>query len=505
MNRRATRYKCALHEMPGRSGLCRLPLVLQFVVPACRLTESARLMARFRRVATDDRPVRFEVKNLFSRFTWPIALPTQDQPVRFLSAPNGYGKSTMLRILDDMAHQRWARLGREMFQSATLTFHSGAALTVTVAPESEDTVRLVFELLRPGEPTITDQVAPFSVEATLPSELPSWIRQIGPDRFRDMRYGELLSTEELVQQLGRHAERRSDEQELKEEIDNVLQGLDVYYLDANRLLTGIRANPRRWMPGHRQRRERAHAIQHISDVIEEVLASTRARSGRSSEHAEFRFPARILKALKSPPPEEQLTPSSLVERYEKLRDREEELRSLGLTDRPMDAIPEKDLTEPGPAAIILDQMIAGIENRFRDLEQTAKQLTLFRDTINGMLEDKSIQFEVNEMWSSRGKGGLKVLDDKGRPIPLPALSSGEQHLIVMFGHILFASGLPAGGLVLLDEPEISLHPEWQIAVTHALKKVAAINDCRMLLATHSPTMIGDDWNSEIALTRTPEA
>jgi ABC-type transport system involved in cytochrome c biogenesis ATPase subunit len=462
-------------------------------------------MVRSRRVGIADRPVTFEVRNLFSRFTWRIALPTEDQPVRFLSAPNGYGKSTMLRILDDMAHQRWARIGKEMFESASLTFRSGAALTVTVVPESEDTVRLVFELLRPGEPTIQDEVRPFLVEATLPSELPSWIRQIGPDRFRDMRYGELLSTEELVQQLGRHAERRRNEQELGEEFDSVLQGLDVYYLDANRLLTGIRGTPRRWMPSHRQRRERAHAIQHISDVIEEVLASTRARSGRSSEHAEFRFPARILKALKHPPPADQLTPSSLVERYEKLRDREEELRSLGLTDRAMDAIPAQDLTEPGPAAIILDQMIAGIEKRFGDLEQTAKQLMLFRDTINGMLEDKSIEFEVNEMWANRGKGGLKVLDDKGRPIPLPALSSGEQHLIVMFGHILFASGLSAGGLVLLDEPEISLHPEWQIAVTHALKKVAAINDCRMLLATHSPTMIGDDWSSEIALTRTPEA
>lgn len=462
-------------------------------------------MARLGRVPTDDRPVRFEVRNLFSRFNWPIALPTQDQPVRFLSAPNGYGKSTMLRILDDMAHQRWASLGKAMVESATLTFSSGAALTVTVDPEAEDNVRIAFELVRPGELTITDEVRPISAKAELPSELPPWIRQIGPDRFRDERYGEVFSAEELVQQLGRHGERRREKPELKEEIDKVLHGLDVYYLDANRLSMGIRATPRRWMPSHRQRRERAHAIQHISDVIEEVLESTRARSGRYSERAEASFPARILKALKYPPPAEELTPSSLAERYAKLRDREEELRSLGLTDRAMDAIPAKDLTEQGPAAIILDQMIAGIENRFRALEQTAKQLMLFRDTINRMLEDKSIQFEVNEMWASRGKGGLKVLDEKGRTIPLPALSSGEQHLIVMFGHILFASGLSAGGLVLLDEPEISLHPEWQIAVTHALKKVAAINDCRMLLATHSPTMIGDDWSSEIALARTPEA
>ena len=74
----------------------------------------------------------------------------------------------------------------------------------------------------------------------------------------------------------------------------------------------------------------------------------------------------------------------------------------------------------------------------------------------------------------------------------------------MFGRILFDSKCESGGLILLDEPEISLHPEWQITLSESLKKVAAINNCRMLLATHSPTLIGNDWDSETALTNLPE-
>ena len=179
-------------------------------------------------------------------------------------------------------------------------------------------------------------------------------------------------------------------------------------------------------------------------------------------------------------------------------------KSLALTDGAMDAIPSKDLDDRGAIAIVLDHMITGIEKRFGSLEKTARQLTLFRDTINGMLEDKQIRFVYRETWARRAKGGLEVVDGNGNLIPLTALSSGEQHLIVMFGHILFTSGLEHGGLVLLDEPEISLHPQWQIAVTQAFKKLAEVNDCRMLLATHSPTMIGDDWSSEIALSRSEE-
>ena len=462
-------------------------------------------MAQLERTLADDRPARFEVSNLFSRFTWGIALPTQDQPVRFLSAPNGYGKSTMLRILDDIANQRWANLTQTFFESATLTFVSGAALTITLTPETEDDKRIVLELVCSGKLNVSDEVRPIAAKAGLPSELPPWIRQVGADRFRDMRYGEILSVEELVHQLGRDVEKSRGSPELKVPIKSLLEGLDVYYLDANRLSTGIRADARRSRPGYPRRSERPHAIQHVSDLIEDVLQKTRSESGRDSVRAEGSFPTRVLQALRVPPSDDQLSPASLVERYEKLRSRVEELRSLGLTDRAMDEIPAKDLTEPGPIAIVLDEMITGIEKRFHTLERTAKQLTLFRDTMNGMLENKSVQFESNETWTSRRKGGIKVLDDAGKTIPLPSLSSGEQHLIVMFGNIIFSSGLTGGGLVLLDEPEISLHPQWQIAVTNALKKVAAVNDCRMLLATHSPTMIGDDWSSEIALTRSTEA
>ena len=46
-------------------------------------------------------------------------------------------------------------------------------------------------------------------------------------------------------------------------------------------------------------------------------------------------------------------------------------------------------------------------------------------------------------------------------------------------------------LVLLDEPELSLHVSWQKSFLADLASVIAIVEFDVLLATHSPYIVGD--------------
>jgi predicted ATP-binding protein involved in virulence len=46
----------------------------------------------------------------------------------------------------------------------------------------------------------------------------------------------------------------------------------------------------------------------------------------------------------------------------------------------------------------------------------------------------------------------------GKQIPLTRLSSGEQHELVLFYELLFK--IQPNSLILIDEPEISLHISW---------------------------------------------
>jgi predicted ATP-dependent endonuclease of OLD family len=54
-------------------------------------------------------------------------------------------------------------------------------------------------------------------------------------------------------------------------------------------------------------------------------------------------------------------------------------------------------------------------------------------------------------------------------------------------------------LILVDEPELSLHIEWQINYVDELLEIIKIVGFYSVLATHSPQIIHDNWDLTIAL------
>ena len=54
-------------------------------------------------------------------------------------------------------------------------------------------------------------------------------------------------------------------------------------------------------------------------------------------------------------------------------------------------------------------------------------------------------------------------------------------------------------LILVDEPELSLHVAWQREMLKDLQDMADLSDFRAILATHSPQIIGERWDLTIEL------
>lgn len=73
-------------------------------------------------------------------------------------------------------------------------------------------------------------------------------------------------------------------------------------------------------------------------------------------------------------------------------------------------------------------------------------------------------------------------------LSLKKASSGEQCLLVLILGI--AGHITDGALILIDEPEISLHPRWQEEFMILLTtSFAGYRDCQFVVATHSPQVI----------------
>ena len=72
-------------------------------------------------------------------------------------------------------------------------------------------------------------------------------------------------------------------------------------------------------------------------------------------------------------------------------------------------------------------------------------------------------------------------------VPFDELSSGEQQVISLIVKLVLGSD--RGRLILIDEPEASLHVGWQRALPQILEEVSTRFSCDMVVATHSAVMV----------------
>lgn len=78
----------------------------------------------------------------------------------------------------------------------------------------------------------------------------------------------------------------------------------------------------------------------------------------------------------------------------------------------------------------------------------------------------------------------EIVISKGHLFSIDNASSGEFHFIFNMLNIL--SYIEQNSLILIDEPEISLHPEWQCRYISVLRKVLSdYPSCHVVIASHS--------------------
>jgi len=52
---------------------------------------------------------------------------------------------------------------------------------------------------------------------------------------------------------------------------------------------------------------------------------------------------------------------------------------------------------------------------------------------------------------------------------------------------------------LIDEPELSLHIEWQVKFMDDLLSIANYKDFKVTVATHSPQILNKHWDIQVDL------
>lgn len=129
----------------------------------------------------------------------------------------------------------------------------------------------------------------------------------------------------------------------------------------------------------------------------------------------------------------------------------------------------------------------GIGTSFDSFKQTSK-IYRFEKAFNDYFD--TVQFK--EVENTNGEE-IKILFKKhGKEIPIDSLSTGEKQIVFRGAHLLKNLNSMPGGIVLIDEPELSMHPKWQQKVLKYYRELFNRNGTQneqIIIATHSEYVV----------------
>ncbi len=228
----------------------------------------------------------------------------------------------------------------------------------------------------------------------------------------------------------------------------------------------------------------ALTVAHHSDKLADLIQKELAAFGTLSQALESSFPARLIKKMGK----NGVSDSDVKKRLEDIEQKRERLARIGIlpADRQSFSMPANAIDENTREVLAI--YAEDTEAKLGMLEETASKIELFTDIINRRFRYKSMEI---------AKTGYLFRDHRGEEIPITVLSSGEQHQLVMLYQLLFE--IKPGTLVLIDEPELSLHIAWAKQFIKDLLAITALAGIDVLIATHSPDLIHDRWDLTVEL------
>ncbi|MEM8620172.1 MAG: AAA family ATPase [Actinomycetota bacterium] len=444
---------------------------------------------------------RVRVTGLLDRFDHAFDI---DQSWEFviLHGPNGVGKTMLLQLCQAMMRPDHARLRSLPFRSATLAFDDGYIIEADRLPPGEEQLpdvddgdpsrrrpKIVMRLRRSGS-LVSEWSAGFKNTRSLRryaemiDDMVPFPR-VKPTTWLDTETGEPITIEEIA---SRYADVLPEE--LVAEISSIpddarafFDAQKVHLIDTERLLS---VEPSNEWPSARAARsaqnrplstrgdaEHRSTVVYLADELANRIRTALAQNSLISQEQDRTFPQRLLGAQRVA-----ATEAEVRDRYRDQAELRSRLSAVGLLDQtPEVALPLEELEawQIRVMSIYLQDSALKLAN----FEELLRKTTLLREVVNARFLNKSMRIDAER--------GFFFETDRGLTLSPSQLSSGEQHEVVLLYRLLFNAR--AGSIVLIDEPEISLHIAWQQQVLNDLKRIAEISALQFVIATHSPHIV----------------
>lgn len=446
-------------------------------------------------IASPLRVTKIYVVGLFGLYTHTVKLNQEDR-VTIIHGPNGVGKTALLRLVHAFFTGRLIECLRMPMTRLEVCLSNGTTCGIEPSftpgvDEQQATVTGTLYVQNGAnrmEGTIEfNQKEISALAARLADESP-YIMRIDADRWIDRRDETVSTAFDLLLQ---HRERFPDEVRRRMVTEptwfaEIRSQVGVHIIEAQRLLRFGRQEARAARP--REAREFVSTVNEYARDLSRRIRDALTDYARQSQRLDQTFPRRLLEGSQTA-----FSVEALKARMEKLEMNRDRLQRLGLLD-PAYAYPFNPNTLDNVDPTKQSAMTLYVED-------TEKKLGVFNDLalrIETLVSNVNSKYRNSSIDVTRDEG-LVARTRNGQKLDLDSLSSGEQHELVLFYDLLFR--VTANTLILIDEPELSLHITWQKRFLSDILDIVRITNCDVLLATHSIFIAGDRPDLMVALTQ----
>lgn len=253
--------------------------------------------------------------------------------------------------------------------------------------------------------------------------------------------------------------------------------IPVNFIKADRIQPVI-VSPRR--PRDFDELHQESPLKMASEKIRELIKDATEKYNEAVSQAKDKLPQMFLDGEGS-----ELDCDEFMEGWSVYREELNQFQKIGLITPTEDFTTGKDIsTVYKEKGTFLSTYLSAFKDSTKQLKDIYSRLNLFKQILDerNAITGKKVTFDRDGISLACGD----------REIELDTLSSGEKHDFIMFYNLIF--NIRENGLVLVDEPEISLHIEWQETYLDKLIAICEINSLQAIVATHSPNIVSSHYD-----------
>ena len=454
---------------------------------------------------------QISITGLFGVFNHVIPL-NSDERITIIHAPNGYGKTIMLKMLDGLFNDRHYELLTIPYENFQVEFEDGSRLKLDKVGSSKidskksemdfKKINLILNFYKKAE---EESIHHLNLEYdscktynSSPFDDHNLSIQQAPQEIWRYRYPvSSPGSPPKVSARPPFSDFRHSDLDDERWFIQLKKIVHVYLIESQRLFSFSESRNERRYP----RDPNASPALTVDSYSAELVAQIKERLAKYasvSQSLDRSFPTRLLKQSNS----NELTSEELLLKLEDLEKKRNGLIETGLLEQDEHENPQIIQDEIHEnMRNILSVYVGDVEEKLRVFDKITGKINLFRRIINSKFSYKEIIIDREKgfIFKSKYPDEYQGCSDDLSP---DSLSSGEQHELVLLYELLFK--VPEKSLVLIDEPELSLHVGWQVSFLRDLEEIVNLVDLDLLIATHSPSIVHGRWDLTVELKGLPQ-